>query len=453
MNWNDLVAYAALLPGALLALMLFRIASSARTGPVYAITWVYFTFILFIPGLFQWSQELFYWADDAVTPRGVVLALLVTGLFLAGFELAYSHRLTWRNQLLRFPNPLRTIRPGLPRWLFVVSPVLALLITAAAIAKMGLSPYLSTRSAAMSSAGGGATNAALFLTIPRAVAATNLLFLLVAWRQVRDGLRVRPVTWSLLTVLPSLASLITLFPTALPRFVLLGTLLTWMLGLLRHRPGLLKASVCIAIPFGLFTVLPLLNTYNRGEELGAIEVESLSPVLPVGGDYDSFEWVVHTVQHVEAHGTVHGVNLLSAAFFFVPRSAFSAKLPPSGSLVAENLSLDFVNVSCPLPAECFLAFGWFGVFAGAWFLGTACRWLDASLRNTDASSTFAFLIACCVFGQLPILLRGSLLAVISILASQVAWIAFLRFATGSVPLPAPLRDPSWSLPTPFPPRP
>lgn len=123
-------------------------------------------------------------------------------------------------------------------------------------------------------------------------------------------------------------------------------------------------------------------------------------------DYDAYQMLMATVSYVDANGCVFGRNILSAILNFVPRSIWSSKMLPSGQIVADYYGTWFTNVSCPVMAECYFAFGFFGILLGAPLTGFVLKKIDGFDRSESMfKKGFFFLVS----GLLIYILRGAML--------------------------------------------
>lgn len=123
-------------------------------------------------------------------------------------------------------------------------------------------------------------------------------------------------------------------------------------------------------------------------------------------DYDAYQMLMATVSYVDANGCVFGKNILSAILNFVPRSIWSSKMLPSGQIVADYYGTWFTNVSCPVMAECYFAFGFFGILLGAPLTGFVLKKIDGFDHSESMfKKGFYFLVS----GLLIYILRGAML--------------------------------------------
>lgn len=121
---------------------------------------------------------------------------------------------------------------------------------------------------------------------------------------------------------------------------------------------------------GLFFIFPLLNYFRfgfKGIELPSpyhLMFDQLTEL-----HFDAFSNMIATFHYAAEHGFAHGYQLLGVFLFFVPRSVWTAKPLSSGEAIGDYISslysLNFNNLSNPLPSEFYMNFGWAGIAAGA----------------------------------------------------------------------------------------
>jgi len=220
---------------------------------------------------------------------------------------------------------------------------------------------------------------------------------------------------------------LTNLPTVIPRFQLGAYLLTLFLIF-----GFQTTSKRLLIVFGLLfsqlTLFPFLSELARGDtenmkDLAAIEY------ISTHGDFDGFQSTVNVYLMTEANGYTHGGQLLSAIFFFVPRSLWPSKSKGTGGDAADFMGYSFNNLSAPLPAELFVDFGPIGLVLLASICGNLCAAVDASFSQPQSKLTAQRLLSnALICGYSFILMRGALVGVLGPVAFSVALaFAFSRY--------------------------
>jgi hypothetical protein len=127
------------------------------------------------------------------------------------------------------------------------------------------------------------------------------------------------------------------------------------------------------------------------------------------GHFDAYQNITVIIEN---NFISNGSNLLSAIFWFIPRSIFESKNIGSGEIIANLLNYNFSNIAVSFLAEGYVAFGLFGVFLFALFLGIVVGNLDQiawSFIFKNKKTTFLYYYYF-LFGQIFILLRGDLLS-------------------------------------------
>lgn len=138
-----------------------------------------------------------------------------------------------------------------------------------------------------------------------------------------------------------------------------------------------------------------------------INVERENVVNFLHADFDAYQMLMAIIRYTDEYGVVYGKNIFSALMFLVPRSVWSGKMINTGSIVVSHYGSWFENVSSPLVAELYFAFGWVGVIIGAVALGKLVRKTDSF---QDSESLWKRGLFCIFTGMTIYIMRGSLLA-------------------------------------------
>lgn len=93
-------------------------------------------------------------------------------------------------------------------------------------------------------------------------------------------------------------------------------------------------------------------------------------------DFDAFTMIARILIYVEDYGIAYGNQLLNIIFFFVPRSIWVDKPLVTSIMVVTTQNQIFTNLSCPLPAEGFVNFGFLGVLIFAFLYAKFNRYFD-----------------------------------------------------------------------------
>lgn len=197
------------------------------------------------------------------------------------------------------------------------------------------------------------------------------------------------------------------FNGSISRFLLFGAYLA-IFSLLFSKAQY-KSLFFLIYVIGFFFIFSAFN-YFKSNTLEDLSGFTLSLVDFNFVDFDAYQMLMASINYVERVDIMYGQNILTAVLCFIPRSIWTGKLDPSGQIVAEYWGTWFTNLSCPLPAECFLAFGYVGVIAGAFIIGFLFKKVDGF---DYSNSYFKKGLFCMLSGLLVYILRGALLPVTS----------------------------------------
>ncbi len=156
--------------------------------------------------------------------------------------------------------------------------------------------------------------------------------------------------------------------------------------------------------FGFFYVFSLFNVFKT-----VYMVEIRTDFLKVdltGNDFDAYQILMTAIKYVKEEGICFGGNFVTALLCFIPRSILPFRMENSGALFMSFYSSGFVNVSCPIFAELFFAFGWLGLPVLSFILGVILKKLSQMNKTT---STYKKSIFCLLSGLFIYISRGSLL--------------------------------------------
>jgi hypothetical protein len=148
-----------------------------------------------------------------------------------------------------------------------------------------------------------------------------------------------------------------------------GSLLFAALRPRRTRAGLLLTAIGL---IGLLGLYPLANTFRSSTGTYKTGLAAFG-----GDDFDGFQQVVNSVTYVKDTGLHLGQHVISALFYFVPRSMWSGKATPAAIEVAQHRGYAFTNLSLPVNAELYVEFGLVGMIVCFFLLGRLWRRLDA----------------------------------------------------------------------------
>jgi hypothetical protein len=217
------------------------------------------------------------------------------------------------------------------------------------------------------------------------------------------------------------------FVPALPRFQVLGIVIAIAVGKLDFFKRNIKAAFCASAFVFLFTIFPIMKmiAFTHRQPIGNDGI--FSYLLSV--DMDAYMQIASTYSYIAERpdDLRWGMNFLGALLFFVPRSLWPEKPIGSGEIVSSALGYHYNNVSCPLPAEAFIAFGWLGCIVIMSLFGLMIGRIEtASNPKRDVKvSIRSALLYCLTAGFTVITLRGALNAVAPLFASAFAAYALI----------------------------
>ena len=190
-------------------------------------------------------------------------------------------------------------------------------------------------------------------------------------------------------------------------------------------------------------ILPFLNAFRNTAFFEVEAKEALESVVGglssvwLEGDYDAYTMLTLTIEYVELYGITWGYQLLGVFLFWLPRSIWNAKPVGSGYHVASALSWRFRNVSCPLPGEGIINFGFVGMFFFAVIIGLIIAKIDRSYwRNLETTGkrvnrSSAIYVVCMAF--FFFMCRGDLLSSFAYMIAYVAvWVCLVVLTRFSI---------------------
>lgn len=194
------------------------------------------------------------------------------------------------------------------------------------------------------------------------------------------------------------------------RYLLFGTYI--MLIAIFFKNFKYKSFLLIAILIGFFIIFPAFN-YFKYNGFGLIKVSNFTFIKYDSNDLDAYFMFLSSIRYVEYNGILFGENIISALIPFIPRSIWIYKSIPSGQLVNTYFNASFTNVSCPIMAEFYLAFGPFGII----FLSPLVALLVRLLNKNMNKSFLWFSLYYINVGLFLAIMRGALMPMISFVFS------------------------------------
>lgn len=236
-------------------------------------------------------------------------------------------------------------------------------------------------------------------------------------------------------VISIICLLICLFPTRLARYlaaVVYGGLILTFFKFVRRRSTFLWGFTAMFL-----IAFPLLGVFRR---LTLSEVDLLKTVEGLftnffdtytEGNYDAYAMLCSVVRYIILHGVTFGWQLLGCLLFFVPRAFWPTKPIGSGITVANYLGYPFDNVSCPLPAEFLINFGYVGVIFGAAATGVLINYIDTTYRSGKYGMFFRTMYPIVVM-FIFFVLRGDLLSSFSYFMAYFFVFFLLSYINGKL---------------------
>jgi oligosaccharide repeat unit polymerase len=198
------------------------------------------------------------------------------------------------------------------------------------------------------------------------------------------------------------------FPLAQPRFVFFSYFI--FLFCFFYRSNFKRKTIIfLGFCFGITTIFPYFSHITRGE--GDFNVD-MSEYYRLSGDFDGFQSIINGVVFVNKYGYTIGNQLFSSLFSFIPRSLWTSKSEPTGSLGAMAAGYDYLNISSPLPIEFYIDFGYLGLSILAFLFGMFLRKIDI-FYIYDRKWGLKYIIAVILISMIAIISRGALLAVLN----------------------------------------
>lgn len=202
-------------------------------------------------------------------------------------------------------------------------------------------------------------------------------------------------------------------PLSTPRFWIACIIVTYMLVISSHLKLNVNSLYINSLVFLTIFVFPISDVFRRSLDVSIIDYiyeNKISEGFIFSPNYDSFQQITNAIIFVDINGYSYGGRLLSALFFWVPRSVFEFKHNSSGEDLALFARYDYTNLSTPFWAEMYLDFGLIGAIFIFALIGSLVSKFDRSTFSNP--NIIIFFVA--AYGLY--FLRGTLLSVIGFLA-------------------------------------
>lgn len=401
-----------------ISLLLALTSSSARMRLALQMVLTYLAIYLVLPGYHHSSKNIYPFYDISYEHDIRLRAATIISLFVAGLIVGYL----LGDQTGRQKDARKSIKRE------VLFPSLPLLIAFTAASYISLIAYLSNAGIEQAFSNranfGGASSIleyGLFVTAPRLITFVAFAYCFVIF------LRSRKVGFGLYYMLLNAIPFLTCnFPLVLPRYVLFGIILFFLVQAFDFRSARSRNLLTVAFVFGALFAMPLAESLTRqSRNSTATSISEAYEYYLSSLDFDGLQSIQNAVLYTDKAGFQDGLHLMSATLFFVPREIWPGKAPASGEVTSKAAGYAFHNISQPLPSEFFIDFGWFGMVVASAILGFAVARLDSWIDSNWHSGPRARLIAGIVVAYSIILMRGALLAIISSVVLFSAGIALI----------------------------
>lgn len=175
-------------------------------------------------------------------------------------------------------------------------------------------------------------------------------------------------------------------------------------------PGLFLSNyIDLFILVGILIVFPITSQFKDNSSL-TFSAFSIRDVF-CSVDFDAFCFIENGILYVSRLGILHGKQIVSSIFFFVPRAFIPIKGVNSGELIVKTLYPgNYSNVSCPFLIEGLLDFGVFGVLLYALLFSYVTNCLDYKFKKKlySGQSDIFFYVYPFLYGYWIYIMRGSL---------------------------------------------
>ena len=273
-----------------------------------------------------------------------------------------------------------------------------------------------------------------FTSTVRSVPFIALLALTIV---LRDGVLrgARKVTAVLLVIALFMGNVLINNPFAAPRFLTGTVLLAFAFVLYFHkaRTGLVFLLLALVASFVMFQLLDV-GRLADNLHMAIDEAPVLFDRLFAGDPYRTFEAIPAALRYLDQNGSTYGFQLLGPLLFWVPRSFWPNKPEGSGTMLAGTLGGFHDNISCPMPCEALLNFGWLGIPMLGILSAMVLRIVDSVSRPAASSDPHAKrirltdLVYPLLLGQTFFITRGDFLSPWAFTVGMVIGIAPMAIA-------------------------
>lgn len=201
-----------------------------------------------------------------------------------------------------------------------------------------------------------------------------------------------------------LIGIITAFPLGMARFSVAALYIPFVIILFPILQR--KFNFTLTIIISLLFLFPFLDTFRRFTSETEIKFEMDFGMFQEG-HFDSYQSILSVLKH---DLITYGHQLLGVIFFWVPRSLWPNKPIGSGAFSANEVDLDFSNISMNFFAEGYINFGFFGVCLFTIGLAYFSAYFDVKFVKQNFKSNLYSLWYYIVVGFMFFILRGDMLS-------------------------------------------
>ena len=384
---------------ALLGIVFLCKSMVSRPFSLVIMHWIFYVAMLVIAPFAQYLNGYSVWAFGLTDTAYIAtnIALLLWGMFFALFSSRRDAAVKKAYNQMVFYSSM----PSLTCKGAVVAVVVSIAATVLTITNVGFQNLFSRGDF---STGFDQTSSLLFDKAIRPLPVFALAILLAGIKKERK------FAGHILIVL--ICVLLADFPAGMARFnmaMIYGALALLTFRLLFERVGLFPTLFLVLF----LVVFPASNSYRHETFSMALFLNAIGDAFInlqdgfCAGDYDAYSMLARSIQYVDNFGCENGMQLLGVLLFFIPRSIWPAKPFGSGYTIAASQGQLFLNVSCPLPAEAMINFGFAGLAGFAMLAGWLCWKVDNWFVKSSSPMKLFYPFACLLFF---FMLRGDLLS-------------------------------------------
>lgn len=220
-------------------------------------------------------------------------------------------------------------------------------------------------------------------------------------------------------------TLIIAFPTSMPRFSAAAMYIPIVLSFisLLRKPNLFV--FCFVM--GILIIFPFLNNFRNYSSDANINI-GLDFKMFLEGHFDSYAIFAHILCN---NIMTYGNQILGVLFFWIPRTVWPSKPIGSGAYVADELNLNWSNISCCFFGEGYINFGFLGILLFvsfiAWFSASFDKIYWSTTLGNKKTKSFFEIIYFILLGLIFFMLRGDLMSSFAYTLGYISSILFVYY--------------------------